>query len=161
MREAHMQIHPFRGGNSKLLAGILCLVVIGACSRNIRIDLLNNSGRSVDVSDRSGSQVFFRTLSNGNRVLVEGQNPLIVRTTNTEWRFGLSVLPSGVVRTARRGLLLSVELGMDGRLYLLNPEEKPPVSRLSPQPPPFPLDPGSREDNKLKMQHDRGEAWTY
>lgn len=119
----------------------IALVLLSSCTPKIRIDLLNESGVSVQIVDRSKAQETTTIVPNSGRALLRGSNPLIIRDGEMERSYSLNELPEGFVRTTAKGLVLSVVLSADWKLYLLQPKEKPPTSKVAPQPLPFPVSP--------------------
>jgi len=116
-------------------------VFLAGCTPQIDLDLLNETGQTNEAGSQEKSGLKFVTVTNSMRIVLHGGNPLTVRFGQVEKKYSLSSLPEGSVRTTMHGLVVSVVLGEDQKLYLLDPKEKVPSSRLVPQPQPFPVNP--------------------
>ena len=145
-----MQINNSTGTNAvlinmkfgvKLIGIALLLGILTGCQRHTLIDILNESGNEIQVLDYSSGHPVAKTLNNHTRVDVLSPVPLIILDHGQERRYYIESIPKAFIQSEFRGRLISVELGVDKNLYLLNFTDKPPSKRFVPQPAPFPIIP--------------------
>jgi hypothetical protein len=132
-------MHPFIAKVAACLLVAVALATLPSCTPRIGIDLLNQSGSEIQTESSSKS-ANNADVPNGQRKLIKGSNPLLLHVDGVNKNYDLSALPSKFVRTTSHGLVLSVVLREDMKLYLLEAKEAS-TKVVEPQPTPFPLPP--------------------
>jgi len=112
------------------------LIFLVGCQRHVLIDLLNKSGREVQVVSGSHKKEALESLPDGIRGKFLGPNPLVLVINGKRQNYFMNSIPDGFIRSEFSGRVVSLELDIVGKIYLCSGESK---SRIIPQPKPFPL----------------------
>jgi hypothetical protein len=128
----------------KCVAEFICmiclLVALTGCQRHILIDLVNESGDSIQVVDYSNGRTTVKTIANNSRLLLLSPVPLVIEMGGKEQQYFVRV-PNEFLQSKFKGRVASLELDRDGKLYLVRIDEKQPTTHVDPQPAPFPIAP--------------------
>jgi hypothetical protein len=118
----------------------MCLIfTLAGCQRSVFIDLLNESDAPIQVVDTSKGRNQIKTIPSHGRLLLFSTNPLVIESCGKKQEYFLRSFPSQFVRSEFKGRVVTLAFGSDAKLYLLTPDEKPPATRVVPQPEPFPV----------------------
>ncbi len=134
-----------RGGSWQLRALLVFLasLVVG-CQQHVLVDLLNGSGAPIQVLARSHGRDEAKIISSGERLLYFGTGPVEIACGAEKYEYPLVRIPADAFRSRIKGRVVSFEFASDGKLYLLKADKKNAVTRIEPQPEPFPLSPVKR-----------------
>lgn len=134
-----MQIKSITGMSVKLLLLATILQVATGCQIHVLIDLLNDSGRDIQVEDYPHGRLVLRVVKNDDRISILSPDPLILHSRGKKIRYSFQSTPRETVHAR----VISVELRPDAKLCLLSQNSGRAQSSLpvNPQPVPFPIAP--------------------
>jgi hypothetical protein len=131
----------FRGANQSLVFIASIFLATTGCTPKVRIDLLNDTGQTLEAVVLSGGRSKIITIPTAGHAILDTPNPLVLHVGRIQRVYHIPKLPPSSVKTTLKGTVLHIALCSDERLYVRDPSGSWPAAKLLPQSPPFPISP--------------------
>ncbi len=123
----------------KILLVLALMTLTGCWSRGIYLEIFNNTSNKITIVDMIDKEITY-TVDAGDTVEVFASYYYVYPNTETVWVYPKNI-PYDAMHSSFAHEFVYVQINEDGLVYVLHPDQKPPVTEFPEQPPGYPLHP--------------------